>query len=77
VKRYLRRLNALQDALGWINDAAVADKRLSELGSLQPGLRDSAAFARGFLSGRTEQDLRDLKNLWKAFRGTKPPPTRR
>jgi inorganic triphosphatase YgiF len=77
VKRYLRRLNALQDALGWINDAAVADKRLSELGPLQPGLRDSAAFARGFLSGRTEQDLRDLKNLWKAFRGTKPPPTRR
>lgn len=76
VKRYIKRLNALQDALGWINDAAVADKLLSQMGQLQPNLTGSAAFARGFLKARTEQDLRELNKLWQRFRRMKLPARR-
>lgn len=75
--RYIKSLHALQDSLGWINDVTVAERLLTELGRLRPDLRDSAAFARGFLSGHTEQDLHDLNKLWKRFREIDPPARRR
>ena len=73
VKRYIRRLTALQDALGWLNDAAVADGLLRQLGKSHPELADSADFARGFLRGRTSQDVRELAGLWTQFSAMKPP----
>lgn len=73
VERYIRRLAALQDALGWLNDATVADRSLREIATSRPGLAGSAGFARGYLFAATQQDLRGLGRLWKQFRSTAPP----
>lgn len=64
VKHYIKRLSALQDTLGWLNDAAIADGLLRQLGKSHPELADSANFARGFLQGRTVQEVRELCKLW-------------
>ena len=73
VKRYIKRLTTLQDALGWLNDAAVADGLLRQVGKSHPELANSANFARGFLCGRTPQDVRELADLWTQFSAMKPP----
>ena len=73
VKRYLKRLTALQDALGWLNDAAVADGLLRQLGKSHPERADSASFARGFLVGRTSHDVRELAGPWTQFSAMKSP----
>jgi CHAD domain-containing protein len=73
VKRYLRRLAALQDALGWLNDAAVADGLLREVATKHPELASSASFARGYLCAATKQDMPGLGRLWKRFSSMAPP----
>jgi len=55
VKRYVRGLTALQDALGRANDAATAQRLLAELDPSAP----FAAFAQGWFAAR-EQDDTDL-----------------
>lgn len=73
VKRYVRRLAALQDALGWLNDAAVADRLLHESEVGHPELAGSACFTRGYLRAATKQDLPGLAKLWEQFRSMEPP----
>ena len=73
VKRSIKCLAALQDVLGRLNDAAVADGLLRQLGLSQPNLAGSAEFARGFLCAQAERNLRELASLWRAFRALKPP----
>jgi len=73
VKRMVGRLAALQDALGWLNDAAVADKLLQELAHEQPALEHSAGFARGGLAGRSEAAVRSVNKRWKRFAAAEPP----
>ncbi len=73
VKRYIKRLTALQDTLGWLNDAAIADGLLRQLGKSHPELADSANFARGFVQGRAIQDVRELSKLWTHANARKPP----
>jgi inorganic triphosphatase YgiF len=73
VDRYLRRLAALQDALGWLNDAAVADRLLHEIEVGHPELTGSASFTRGYLCAATKQDLPGLAKLWEQFRSMEPP----
>jgi len=70
VRRHLRRLAALQDALGGFNDAAVADRLLHEIEVHQPDLACSAAFARGLLCARSRADLAGLVRLWRGIRST-------
>ena len=65
VKRYLKRLEILQDALGWLNDAAVAAQRLREIEACRPELAGSASFARGFLCAAATRELPALGRLWK------------
>ena len=48
-RRALARLAALQDALGWLNDVAVADAALRQVAHARPALAEAATFARGFL----------------------------
>lgn len=67
IARFVARLAALQDALGWLNDAAVADTLLHELAHEQAALERSAGFARGWLAGRSEADLRRLRKPWQRF----------
>lgn len=67
VDRYVRRLAALQDALGWLNDAVVADRLLHEIAVDQPELASSASFARGYLCAATRLDLPGVAKLWEQF----------
>jgi triphosphatase len=69
-KRYLRALTALQGALGELNDAAVADQLLRELGERQRALAAGAAFARGFLCAAAKWRTEELGELWCSFRAT-------
>lgn len=73
VKRYLRRLVALQDVLGWLNDAAVAERLLHDIETNRPELAGSASFIRGYLCAATRQDLLGLGRLWKQFGSLAPP----
>jgi len=73
VDHYVRRLAALQDALGWLNDAAVADRLLHEINDGHPELAGSASFARGYLCAATKRDLPGLARLWGQFRSMEPP----
>lgn len=63
-RRYLGRLERLLDALGGLNDAAVADRLLHEIGLSHPRWSDSAAFARGWLHAATQRDLPRVARLW-------------
>ena len=71
--RSVERLSALQDALGWLNDAAVADGLLGQIGKGHPEPAGSAEFAGEFLRGHTEQEVRELASLGAKFSATKPP----
>lgn len=73
VKRYLQQLAALQESLGWLNDATVADRLLQEIGLSHPALAGGAAFTRGHLGATTRQDLPGLRKLWKHLRAMTPP----
>lgn len=73
VERYVRRLAALQDALGWLNDTAVADRLLHEIEVGHAELAGSASFARGHLCAATKQAMPGLVKLWGQFRSMKPP----
>jgi triphosphatase len=72
-KPYLKRLAALQDALGWLNDAAVADLLLRELQNSHPDLAGVACFTRGCLCAATRQDRLALLKLWKRLHSVEPP----
>jgi phosphohistidine phosphatase SixA len=73
VKRYISRLQALQDRLGWFNDCAVADRLLCEIETRRPEWARGAALTRGYLCASVKQDLPRLDRLWKAFASTTPP----
>jgi triphosphatase len=73
VNRYVSGLAALQDRLGWLNDAAVADPLLREIGTHRSELARGASFARGWLCATIKQDLPGLDKSWKKFTSTKPP----
>ncbi|MEM5390080.1 CHAD domain-containing protein [Paraburkholderia phymatum] len=73
VRHYVGVLAALQDDLGWRNDAAVADGLLKALPRTSPETASGAAFARGFLASRVAADHQTLRKLWKRFRRLSPP----
>jgi CHAD domain-containing protein len=73
VKRYVHTLSALQDALGWMNDAAVADGLLREIAHTRPELAGAADFARGWLAGRRDGDVQALAPVWKDVAAMKAP----
>ncbi|KXU84190.1 metal-chelation protein CHAD [Paraburkholderia monticola] len=73
VLHYVDALTALQDGLGWRNDAVVADQLLKALSKTSPDAASGAAFARGFLASRVAADHQTLKKLWKRFRRLSPP----
>lgn len=73
VARTIERLAALQDALGVLNDAAVAETLLQTLAQEHPALDASAGFARGWLAGQRDTHLRRLRTRWRAFAAAAPP----
>jgi triphosphatase len=73
VNRYLECLAALQDTLGCLNDAAVADEWLRKIVTSRPEVAGGASFARGYLCAATRQDVRRLRGQWKAFCSSQRP----
>jgi len=74
VRPYVAALAELQDALGWLNDAAVADGLLATLQqSATAELAGIAGFVRGYLSAATALEQPQLLQLWKRFSRTRPP----
>ncbi|MBK7777750.1 MAG: CHAD domain-containing protein [Sandaracinaceae bacterium] len=68
MERYIECLEALQDVLGGMNDAAVADRLLHDIEVSHPELASSASFAREHLRAATMQDLEGVGALWKRFK---------
>lgn len=73
VRPYVNALTGLQDALGALNDVAVADGLLRQLAHGHPELAYSAGCVQGYLSARTERDIRKLGKLWRQFSAIKLP----
>lgn len=76
VRPYIAALADLQDTLGWLNDAAVADGLLASLqqpGSATAELAGAAGFARGYLSAAPALAQAELLTSWKRFVRTRAP----
>jgi inorganic triphosphatase YgiF len=76
IKPYVATLTELQDALGWLNDAAVADGLLASLPQADAAsaeLAGAAGFARGYLQAAPGLEQPELLKLWKRFAHTRPP----
>ncbi|AOJ90755.1 metal-chelation protein CHAD [Burkholderia sp. MSMB0856] len=73
VRPYVDALTALQDDLGWRNDAVVAEQLLKALPRTAPAAAPGAAFARGFLAARVAADRPTMRKLWKRFKRLSPP----
>jgi triphosphatase len=67
VRPYVKALSGLQDELGYLNDAAVADRLLSEISAAQPQLAASVGFAKGFLAARAKNEDQKVLKLWRKF----------
>lgn len=67
VHAFVAALSALQDVLGWLNDAIVACRLLKQLQNGQIDLKASASFVRGYLASRIKSDDKTIRALWKKF----------
>lgn len=67
VRPYIKGLTGLQDELGLLNDAAVADRLLTSIPSGQPQLDESVGFVKGFLAARAIGEDKTIVKLWKKF----------
>jgi inorganic triphosphatase YgiF len=75
-KPYVAALTELQDTLGWLNDAAVANGLLEALqqtaGPANPELAGAAGFARGYLGTVPKLAQPELLKQWQRFTRTRP-----
>ncbi len=76
LRAYVGGLARLQEVLGQLNDAAVADDLLMKRLATRPDLSQGVAFVRGYLLARNRQDIRRLTRLWRRFRGVPLPQMR-
>lgn len=67
VRPYIKGLTGLQDELGLLNDAAVAERLLTSMTSGQPQLGGSVGFVKGFLAARAISEDKTIVKLWKKF----------
>ena len=66
-QNYVGALSALQDELGLLNDAAVADRLLTELASEHETLQGTAGYIRGALAARVQHGDDAVIKRWKKF----------
>lgn len=79
MQRYIRRLTSLQDALGLLNDAAVAEallRRTAKAHHADASLAGTARLARAALRSGARQNKRALRRHWTRFRRTELPSVR-
>jgi len=67
VKPFLKMLAALQNELGYLNDATVADFLLKELQLEQKSLEASIKKSRTYLRSRSKNDVKIIHKLWENF----------
>ncbi|MEO8407622.1 MAG: CHAD domain-containing protein, partial [Oxalobacteraceae bacterium] len=60
MRDYLHALSGLQDRLGQLNDAAIADRLLDQLAHSHPELAYSAGLVHGYMAARAERQIRAL-----------------
>ncbi|MDM5178740.1 CHAD domain-containing protein [Massilia sp. DJPM01] len=73
VRPYVNALAGLQDELGLMNDASVADRLLRELNDGNDELKDGTGFLRGYLASHQRQGGGKLRKLWKRFMPLRAP----
>lgn len=73
MKKFVTHLNALQEDLGWLNDASVAEGLLDSLGQSHPKLALHVGFALGWLKGHGHEDRRRLMKQWRRLVRISPP----
>jgi triphosphatase len=73
VRPYVGALTTLQDELGWMNDAAVADRLLGELAEQNDALQADAGYVRGYLASCAHGGVDRVRRLWKKFKPINPP----
>lgn len=71
--KYVKALSRLQDELGALNDAAVAQDLLPELKEMHPALAADIDFARGFLAYVARHPESALSQRWERFLSARPP----
>ena len=74
VAAYLRRLKRLQEKLGGLNDAAVADTLARRLAEGDRALAPAAAAVSAWAERQGEEARRDLRKGWREFRDAELPP---
>jgi CHAD domain-containing protein len=72
--RFLRRLTALQESLGKLNDGAVASTLMAELAGARPGAERAfaAGVVRGFVAAKGGAARKDIVKAWQKFRRLEP-----
>ncbi|GAC1406586.1 MAG: inorganic triphosphatase [Burkholderiaceae bacterium] len=70
---YLKALSLLQDRLGHINDAAVADRLLKQLQEAQVEYASGVDYVRGYLAAQTGHEARRIEKQWTKFATVKAP----
>ncbi|MES2740754.1 MAG: CHAD domain-containing protein [Pseudomonadota bacterium] len=73
IRRFAKEVTRLQQTLGELNDAAVAQELLRDLARRKPDLANSAGFARGALAARAEQQLSQLAPRLRQLRRARAP----
>jgi inorganic triphosphatase YgiF len=75
VRPFVAALSDLQDVLGGMNDAVIADGLLDKLRQQEAGLAEDTGFVRGYLAAHTESEIARMRKLWKKFKPMPAPCT--
>lgn len=73
VRPYVAALSSLQDELGAMNDAVVADRLLVGLARQHDSVCAEAGFVRGYLAARAQTGIARLGKVWKKFKPLRAP----
>ena len=71
-RKYLRRLSALQDEMGILNDATVAGRLAQDLAGTDPASGNGAAFVRGWYCNRLHTSELRVVKMWQQFVNARP-----
>jgi len=71
-RRFMRRLATLQNRLGRLNDAAVANALLADLGANAGRRAHAAGLVRGFLAARSGDARGRIARAWQRFHRLEP-----
>lgn len=71
-RRFIRRLAALQECLGVLNDGAVATRLMAELAGNGADRALAVGIVRGFMAGRSMVQREEIAKSWSRFRRSSP-----